>query len=252
MVRIRANQNNGFNAFSTGYILLGVLGFGILYFVVDKISLDGGIHFGKSVRYDEQQKKTLWKFYEDLGGDDWKLPRSTYKKPWREEEEVCTWSGIVCDDPDSGIVTSISFMRKNLKGTIPTEIGLLTSLKVLAISHEFGVGGTIPTEIGNLVQLDRLQLNVNNLHGSIPKEIGKIEKLLQLIVSQNRLTGTLPSTFANLLYLEKAYMYGNYLTGKADKDSMVCNMRDYMGGSLYELWMDCDDMYCDCCTKCPT
>ena len=118
MVRVRTNQNNGFSAFSTGYILLGVLGFGILYFVVDKISLDGGIHFGKSLRYDEQQKKTLWKFYEDLGGDDWKWPRSTYKKPWREEEEVCTWSGIVCDDPDSGIVTSISFMGKNLKGKL--------------------------------------------------------------------------------------------------------------------------------------
>ena len=49
-------------------------------------------------------------------------------------------------------------------GTLPTEIGLLTTLKYLQIALS-NLNGTLPTEIGSLSELTTLRLPSNFLEG---------------------------------------------------------------------------------------
>ena len=68
-------------------------------------------------------------------------------------------------------------------------------------------------------------------------------------MSRNSLIGTLPETFKHLVYLKKFTMYSNAVKGYISSESFLCQLRDYKGGSLNELWLDCDDFDCECCTK---
>ena len=52
--------------------------------------------------------------------------------------------------------------RFNLTGTIPTEIGLLTNLKILELQG-LGLTGTIPTQLAQLTKLEMLLLGGNSL-----------------------------------------------------------------------------------------
>ena len=97
--------------------------------------------------------------------------------------------------------------------------------------------GAIPSELGNLKRLIRLQLSMNGLTGEIPSEIGKLEMLFHLQLQKNHLTGSLPSSIMQLSGLEKLVLNGNQIGGDASKDSMICNMRDDVGGSLNHLWL---------------
>ena len=53
-----------------------------------------------------------------------------------------------------------------MTGMIPTELGLLTEFKVLAMGG--GLTGTIPFELASAIQLEVLILRHNQLRGSIP------------------------------------------------------------------------------------
>lgn len=47
---------------------------------------------------------------------------------------VCDWNGIKCDE-DSGLVITIDLTEAHLDGTLPDEIGKLSSLKQIIISE---------------------------------------------------------------------------------------------------------------------
>jgi len=150
----------------------------------------------------------------------------------------CKWLGITCDTSGSvadfslpnfglrGTLHSFNFSffpnlltlnlgNNSLYGTIPLEIGLLTSLNFLYLDKNyltsripFSIGnlrnlfilnlkdnklfGSIPSSIGNMTLLTRLDLNSNNLSGSVPREIGQLESLVELKLSSNNFTGHLP------------------------------------------------------------
>lgn len=91
-----------------------------------------------------------------------------------------------------------------LEGTIPEEIGLLTSLRALAL-HESngGVKGSIPTTVGMLTSLELLTASFADLQGSaIPSELGQCPKLRGLILDVSNLGGSIPSQVGNLKLLE--------------------------------------------------
>ncbi len=54
------------------------------------------------------------------------------------------------------------------------------------------LNGTIPVDIGALTSLTEAFLGYNNLTGEIPKEIGKLQKLRNLALEYNQLTGNVP------------------------------------------------------------
>lgn len=109
------------------------------------------------------------------------------------------------------------------RGTVPTQIGLLTQLTTLRgiytmprLTHWF------VTELGQLTNLQTLLLGdsegySDNLRtGTIPSEIGQMTSLTSLTAPNMRLHGTLPSQLRKLTRLDSLELtYNNHLTGVA-------------------------------------
>ncbi|GMP35855.1 hypothetical protein CsSME_00008154 [Camellia sinensis var. sinensis] len=96
-------------------------------------------------------------------------------------------------------------------GSIPQQIGLLSSLNELSLSTN-NLKGLIPSSIGNLGNLTVLYLFNNQLSGSIPQEIGMLRSLVDLALSRNNLTGSIPASIGNLDYLTTLYLHDNQLS----------------------------------------
>ena len=118
------------------------------------------------------------------------VTRIGWKKDTSEEyTPVCQWSGVICNDSnDETIITEIDLSDTTLIGTIPPELGQLTSLRKLDLSLNL-IRGPIPTSIEQLPYLEVLDLSENQLSGVFPKFESR--SLRSLNLSYNRLTGTL-------------------------------------------------------------
>ena len=101
----------------------------------------------------------------------------------------------------------------DLHGTIPKELGSLTSLKTLLLRHN-KLSGSIPPELGNLTNLTLVELASNQLSGSIPSELSNLSKLSRLLLRRNNLDGTVPEWLAQLTELTALYLNSNQLNGK--------------------------------------
>ncbi|KAJ7976834.1 Receptor protein kinase-like protein [Quillaja saponaria] len=106
----------------------------------------------------------------------------------------CHWVGIVCTHDR---VTQLSLPNKGFTGYIPSEIGLLNSLKRLSLSHN-NFSSPIPSHLFNATNLVVLDLSHNSLSGSIPSEITSLKSLRHLDLSSNFLNGSLPEDLAEL------------------------------------------------------
>ena len=114
-----------------------------------------------------------------------------------------------------GLLTSLTYLNfflNDLTGTIPTEVGLLTSLIGLGVGSN-DLTGTIPTEVGLLTSLSQLDVGSNYLTGTIPTEVGLLTSLSQLDVGANYLTGTIPTEVGLMTSLTQLDSYSNQLTG---------------------------------------
>jgi Leucine-rich repeat (LRR) protein len=108
-----------------------------------------------------------------------------------------------------------SFPEYNkLKGTIPTELGLLTKLVFLDL--EFNeINGTIPTELCQLTDLEHLSLRANLLTGSLPSCMGQWSKLAYLDLEVNQLDGSFPQgdALCNMKELDTVVLQRNLFSG---------------------------------------
>lgn len=111
-------------------------------------------------------------------------------------------------------VVGLSLDKRELKGTIPKEIGYLTKLRELNLSHNC-LSGSIPAELGHLRELKSLGLNSqgsryvgecksrSSLSGELPPEFGRLGSLTMLNLFNNPgLSGELPPEFGNLEQLK--------------------------------------------------
>lgn len=78
-----------------------------------------------------------------------------------------------------------------LTGSIPSQVGSLTTLRSLSLSQN-GLVGTIPTQLGLLSSLQRLWLSGNSLRGHIPSELGRLGSLEILHLEGNQRRGSMP------------------------------------------------------------
>ena len=109
-------------------------------------------------------------------------------------------------------LVEISFQSKQLKSTIPENIGNLAKLEILRLSDN-KLTGEIPDNITNLNNLKILELNSNQLSGTIPSNIGALSKLDTLYLSYNNLTGEIPSSITEIDSIKYLALNDNYLTG---------------------------------------
>jgi len=118
------------------------------------------------------EREALTAFYISTDGDNW-----TDKAGWLVRADPCRWFGVTCS---GGQVFRILMESNNLTGTIPAELGSLTTLSDLRLNSN-NMTGSIPAELGNLAALATLLLDSNALSGFVPLPIavmgGKIQQV---------------------------------------------------------------------------
>jgi hypothetical protein len=94
------------------------------------------------------QRYALATLYFATEGDQWFV-----KSSWLSANDECGWFSTdqeVCN-PD-GEVINLSLAYNSLRGELPKEVGLLTSLKVLDFTGN-ALSGTLPNDLGNITTL---------------------------------------------------------------------------------------------------
>ena len=99
------------------------------------------------------------------------------------------WSGVTCSS--NCLVTTLKLGSCNLAGTIPTQLGSMTSMTYLDLSVN-SLEGTIPSELSALPITTHLYLSNNSLIGTIPSELSAMTSIQMLNLDSNCLTGTIP------------------------------------------------------------
>ena len=153
----------------------------------------------------EMEREALIAFYNATGGDNW-----TRNDNWCSDKPVREWYGIITNE--YGRVCMLNIPSKNLSGSIPAELGNLSSLKQLDLENN-QLSGSIPAELGNLSTIEVLDLSENQLSGSIPAELGNLSSLINLYLQGNQLTGSIPAELGNLSTIEILNLSENQLSG---------------------------------------
>ncbi|CAB9525281.1 Leucine Rich Repeat [Seminavis robusta] len=149
-----------------------------------------------------RQRFVLATFYYSTRGDYW--VKSQGWLDWGSNE--CNWTQIdrvpsrAAHCGDAGQLLSLKLgSANNLDGTIPPEISLLSdSLEILEFSWNYQLKGRLPTEVGLMTRLTALWFSATHLSGTLPTELGQLQRLEQLTISHSELGGTLPTELGNL------------------------------------------------------
>lgn len=146
----------------------------------------------------------LTALYNSAGGQDW-----TDNSNWDTDEPVGRWYGITTNAANR--VTELSLHINNLAGSIPSELGRLSSLYWLDL-YDNNLSGSIPTALGDLADLQALILYDNDLTGKIPAKLGDLSNLEFLSLHTNQLSGPIPPELGDLSNLETLELNGNNLS----------------------------------------
>uniref|UniRef100_A0A7N0SY13 non-specific serine/threonine protein kinase n=1 Tax=Kalanchoe fedtschenkoi TaxID=63787 RepID=A0A7N0SY13_KALFE len=106
----------------------------------------------------------------------------------------------------------IDLSRNYVNGTIPSSLSKLPLVILSLLGNR--LSGSIPKEIGDISTLEQLVLEDNQLGGSLDPNLGKLGRLQRLLLSGNNFTGTIPATFGNLRNLTDLRIDGNSLSGR--------------------------------------
>lgn len=111
--------------------------------------------------------------------------------------------------PEIAFLSHLEIIDMTKWGVVPTIEALLPlevapnafpALKDLVL-HDCELSGSIPSTLGLLTSLTRLDLSKNILDSTIPTELGLLSNLTTLVLSNNRLSGTIPEEIGNLPFL---------------------------------------------------
>lgn len=193
------------------------------------------------------QRYALCVFYYATGGDSW-----DFGLDFVGDKDTCSWYstlltttgqsynfGALCGN--DGQVDRIFAPFVNMKGTLPSELGLLTALTYFAIPKNSNMTGPIPEEIVTaLTKLEILDLSDCTITGTIPEQIGNLGKLVYLSLGDNKLTGKLPASMGTMHEkLEFLSLDGNMLVGGIGPVETLTNLRFlYLEHNMFERPMD--------------
>ena len=202
---------------------------------------------GTSVASD---RAALVSLYNATSGANW-----ANNSGWLSNAPMGRWHGVTTDS--SGRVTELVLGENSLEGTIPAELGNLTSLKVLNLGNRFGscnrpqgswvctpssptpnrLTGAIPGDLERLVNLEQFVLSTNSLSGTIPAWLGNLSELEVLNLDGNYLTGTIPEELANLSNLRVLVLSFNNLNENVPLPAWLAGMTSFQEVRLSGLDM---------------
>ncbi|KAK8537675.1 hypothetical protein V6N13_096517 [Hibiscus sabdariffa] len=157
---------------------------------------------------DQSDSNALSAIVKDLGINGQRFPSTN----------PCTAAGVFCErrlaDNDIYVlkVTRLVFKSKGLDGFLSPEIGKLTELQELTISHN-DIVDQIPTQIVDCNKLEVLDLRNNMFNGGIPSNLSSLIRLRVLDLSFNKFTGGL-SFLKHFPNLETLSLSNNQFSGK--------------------------------------
>ncbi|KAH9679028.1 protein kinase domain-containing protein [Citrus sinensis] len=126
---------------------------------------------------------------------------------------VCNWIGITCN-VNSHRVTALNISSLNLQGTIPPQLGNLSSLTTLNLSHN-KLSGDIPPSIFTMHKLKFLDFSDNQLSGSLSSVTFNLSSVLDIRLDSDKLSGELPVNICNYLhYLKVLFLAKNMFHGQ--------------------------------------
>jgi len=186
------------------------------------------------------QRFALATFYYSTAGDQWRR-----KDGWLIEEDECLWySQSISPCNRDGEYTDLNLPGNTIAGSLPAELVLFApSLTRMSLPTN-SLSGAIPTVIGQLSKLETLDLAANSINGSLPSELGLLSNLMLFSVFDSQVSGVLPLEIANLSKLAELYIANSLLVGEVP--SGVCHDIPF----LDQLWADCAEVSCECCTTC--
>ncbi len=139
--------------------------------------------------------------------------RGTATLNWGATVPMENWQGVeLKGSPLRVAELNLRLLSTKLDGSIPSELGRLTGLRVLNFEGNL-LTGAIPEGLGKLTSLESLYLQDNRLAGDIPTQMGDLTSLRILRLEDNTLTGTIPTDLGDLVNLEVLNLIGNALTG---------------------------------------
>ncbi|KAJ1406027.1 Tyrosine-protein kinase, catalytic domain [Sesbania bispinosa] len=113
------------------------------------------------------------------------------------ESDPCDWNGVSCTGTRDHVI-KLNISGALLRGFLAPEFGKISYLEAL-ILHGNNLIGTIPKELGMLKSLKVLDLGKNQnlqsngLTGRLPPELGNLKYLQELRLDRNKLQGTVPA-----------------------------------------------------------
>ncbi|OWM72024.1 hypothetical protein CDL15_Pgr017907 [Punica granatum] len=127
-----------------------------------------------------------------------------------------TWTGVICFNRtlDDGYlhVQELDFMWNNISGSIPKEIGNITSLELLLLNGN-QLTGPLPEELGYFPKLDRIQIDQNQISGPLPKSFANLNKTKHFHMNNNSISGQIPPELSRLPSLVHFLLDNNNLSG---------------------------------------
>ena len=140
-------------------------------------------------------RDALERLYEAAGGSRWRT-----RDNWLSMRNVCKWHGIGCY---GGVVTSVDLGGNGVQGTLPTELGRLSALRVLNIDDSRLSGSMPATFWTRMTGLQTILLAGNpQLSGTMP-QLGSLVSLTELDTSRTALSGTLGADIGSLRVLQR-------------------------------------------------
>jgi len=102
--------------------------------------------------------------------------------------------------------------NNNFKGILPTILGRLAQLVVLALEHNHFIGTLPSAVIGKLQRLRALSAEDNGFSGSLPNDFLRLTRLQKLTLGSNRFTGPMLN-ISQMLALQVLALQNNSLGG---------------------------------------
>jgi Leucine-rich repeat (LRR) protein len=156
------------------------------------------------------QRFALATLYYSTAGADW-----SQQDGWLDANvHECDWyydssAEFACYE-GTDAVTRIGLSENNVRGSIPPELGLLTSVESLLLSGNEGLGGPIPDSITNIKSLSGFFMSANALSGSLPT----LHPATQYVfLWSNRFSGSFPDEYEELVDVRDFVVRNNLLTG---------------------------------------
>ncbi len=179
------------------------------------------------------QRYALAVFYFSTNGDTW-----TRGGNWLSASDECLWQtdapeATSCNGNTSPTgVSQLVFDKNNIGGTLPAELSILTNLEILSIVNDptgaAKMTGTIPPELGKLTTIREFVIKNHDMsNATIPSSLFlEWPRATLVLMERCKLIGKIPTTIGLLTSSTKVSFRKNDLTGPLPTE--VGNLRSML------------------------